>query len=83
MNEVSKIKRFVLRALVAANGMPLPSGNLEDACRAVLPGMLVSDFNQALRGLEEDGFVAGVKDELDGSVSWGLTAKGELKSRQL
>lgn len=83
MSPVNTVKRFALKSILATGGVPMPGGALNDACRALAPGMLHSDFLQVLRELEEGGFIVGAMDELDGTASWTLTTKGELKARQL
>jgi hypothetical protein len=83
MNPVTTTKRFIMRALAAAHGVPVPESALEDACRAAQPALLGSDFHQALRELEGEQFVAGTKDEFADCPSWGLTVKGEVKAKQL
>ena len=84
MNQVSQIKRFVLKALVAMAGMPMPGESMDAAIKAaVAPRPLQSDIELARNQLEEGGFIIGTKDDMDGSVSWGMTAKGELRAKQL
>jgi hypothetical protein len=84
MNPVNTTKRFVLRHLLAADGVPMPEATLEDACRALQPGLLLSDFHLALRELQGDGFIIGNKDELADCPSWALTVpKGMLRAKQL
>ncbi len=84
MNPISDIKRFVLRALFRLDEIPWPDALLDDATRrGVFPPPLRSDLNQAKRELEAAGYLQGDRDELDGLLSWTLTAKGRHKARQL
>lgn len=84
MNPLSDIKRFVLRALLRLDEIPWPDPLLDEAARqGVWPRPLQSDINQAKRELEGAGYVQGDRDELDGLLSWTLTAKGRHKARQL
>jgi hypothetical protein len=84
LDPVNELKRFILRALWQLKGIPWPDTILEDAARqAVLPRPLQSELNQAKRELEQDGFIQGDRDELDGSLTWTLTAKGRHRAKQL
>jgi hypothetical protein len=84
MNPISDIKRFLLRALLRLDEIPWPDALLDDAARrGVFPPPLQSDVNQAKRELEAAGYLQGDRDELDGLLSWTLTAKGRHKARQL
>lgn len=78
------IKRFILRALQAMGGVPMPGEAMDAGVKAALaPRPLQSDIELARHELEEQGFILGTKDELDGSVSWALTTKGQIKAKQL
>ncbi|MEN6533044.1 MAG: hypothetical protein ABFD89_05235 [Bryobacteraceae bacterium] len=82
MNPITITKRFVLQAILAAGtGMSEPL--LEDACRAVQPALLLSDFRQALRELQSGGLIVGDRNELSEITTWGLTAEGRLRAKQL
>ncbi|HLH54558.1 MAG TPA: hypothetical protein VKY92_13175 [Verrucomicrobiae bacterium] len=84
MNPIGEIKRFVLRALLRLNGLPWPDALLDDAVRhGLMPRPLQSDINQAKRELEAAGYTQGSRDDLDGSITWTLTDKGQHKARQL
>jgi hypothetical protein len=83
MTDINPIKRVLLRALLAAKEPQVEvvldlavSGGLGDR-------PLQSDIDLARRELQNAKFIIGTKDELDGSVIWALTAKGELKAKQL
>jgi DNA-binding MarR family transcriptional regulator len=84
MNPISDIKRFLLRAIGRANGMPWPDALLNEAARqGIMPRPLQSDINQAKRELESAGYIQGARDELDDLLTWTLTDKGRHKARQL
>ena len=84
MNPISDIKRFLLRALGRANGLPWPDALLDEAARqGVIPRPLQSDINQAKRELENTGYITGTRDELDDLLTWTLTDKGRHKAQQL
>lgn len=84
MNPISEIKRFLLRAIGRANGMPWPDALLDEAARqGIMPRPLQSDINQAKRELESAGYIQCARDELDDLLTWTLTDKGRHKARQL
>jgi len=84
MNQVSQIKRFVLKALLALKGDPMPGELLDQAVKeTVKPRPLQSDIDMAKNELEEANFITGTKDALDDSISWALTTKGEIKAKQI
>jgi hypothetical protein len=84
MNPIGDIKRFLLRALARANGVPWPDALLDEAARqGIMPRPLQSDINQAKRELESAGYLQGARDELDDLLTWTLTDKGRHKAHQL
>jgi len=84
MNPIGDIKRFLLRALSRAGGIPWPDALLDEAARqGILPRPLQSDINQAKRELESAGYLQGARDELDDLLTWTLTEKGRHKAQQL
>jgi len=84
MSQVTEIKRLVLMVLLRMDGDPMPGGALDSAAkRGVVPRPLESDIELAKHQLEGDHYIVGTRDDLDGSVTWGLTTKGELKAKQL
>lgn len=48
----------------------------------VTPTMLLSEFEDCLRGLESLHFAVAVSDELGGDVKWKLTDLGKAKLRE-
>lgn len=80
----TKIKRFILRALVRMAGMPMKEADLTEAVReAFNPPPPDGEINHARRELEMDGYIRGNVEEFDRSVTWTLTPKGEHKAKQL
>lgn len=78
MNPISDIKRFLLRALGRAHGMPWHDALLDEAARqGILPRPLQSDIHQAKRELETAGYIQGARDEQDDLLTWMLTDKGQ------
>ena len=84
MSTIGNIKRFTLRALIRLQGLPWPDALLEDTLQhALVPRPLLSDIREAKRELELGGFIHGETDDLDGQVTWTLTALGRHRARQL
>ena len=84
MTPIPDIKRFVLRALARTRGLPMPGDTLDDAIRrALVPGPLLSDVEQAKRELEAGCFIQSKRDDLDDTITWTLTPKGEHRAAQL
>ena len=84
MNPIPDIKRLILRALARTRGIPMPDDTLNDAVRqALVPQPLLSDITQSKRELESDEFIQSKRDDLDDSITWTLTAKGEHRAAQL
>jgi hypothetical protein len=79
----AEIKIFLLRALREAGGQPMTEPALVAAAQAVYPECLVSTVREALRGLESDGYLAAVPDDLTGLVNYGLTRRGTVRAAQL
>jgi len=79
------LKKFILLALRACDGLPMPQGALVGAVQNLArPGAPTQgDVLEALRDAETDGYVCGVSDDLS-ETSWTLTIpKGVHKARQL
>lgn len=84
MNHTNDIKRYILRALLRFRGLPWPDPLLDDAARhGVFPQPLLSEIHEAKRELDAAGYIQGDRDELDGQITWTLTARGQHKARQL
>jgi hypothetical protein len=85
MNSIADLKKFMLRVLTAAGGLPLPEEHLfRVTSEAFTPRPLKSDLSDARRELEDAGFIQGAKDDLDEKVTtWTLTAKGVHKAKTL
>lgn len=82
MSERPQIKRFILRALLRMDGIPMPEETLLDAVKAALPGSRPGDIAVAISELERDRCIISSRDEL-GIVSVSLTTRGDHKARQL
>ncbi|MCX6915748.1 MAG: hypothetical protein NT167_22335 [Verrucomicrobia bacterium] len=83
MNPINVTRRHILRAALAAGVAGIKQDALEDACRALQPALLGSDFRQALRELEGEELLEGITSCADRSITWGLTGAGELLARRL
>jgi hypothetical protein len=79
MNARAQVKIFALRALARMSGQPMP----DDALRNTLllgfrhTNLTRSEADAAVRELDADGHLIGVRDELTGETNWSLSAKGE------
>lgn len=82
----ANIEKNILRALNAADGVPLPQSALVQVVQSLsLPDRpTMGDVLDALRSAEGKSLVAGASDK-DGinETSWTLTDKGTHKARQL
>jgi hypothetical protein len=81
----AQLKRGLLRALQACDGVPMPESALVSAARLLArPAQPTEgDILEALREVEAGGYAAGLSDELTQERSWMLTAKGAHKARGL
>ncbi|MCX8156166.1 MAG: hypothetical protein N3J91_06950 [Verrucomicrobiae bacterium] len=77
------MKLFLLRALREAQGQPLTEAALVAAVQAVYPESLVSTVREVLRGMEREGYLVAVADDLTGMIHYGLTRKGEMRAALL
>jgi hypothetical protein len=77
-------KLFILRALKAANGTPIPESVLTRAARdAVFPQPLKSQVDDAREELSNDNYILGIKDDVAGETVWSLTGKGRNRAQEL
>lgn len=80
-----KIKKYLLLALLACDGLPMPETALvtavQNLCRPDQPAR--DDVLDALKDIERDGFASGLFEEITGERSWTLTTKGVHKTRQI
>ena len=78
------LKRFILLALNACDGLPMPEPALVSAVQLLArPGLpTASDVRDALKAVEAEGYVNGASDDLN-ETTWTLTNKGIHKARQL
>ena len=85
MTEMEKqIRQFILKALLAAKGSPLPDSSLRDAIKAAFPHVAFSagDLGEHIKDAEDFSFIAGTNDEVFGMM-WALTPKGKIRAQQL
>lgn len=84
MTEGGKIKRLVLKVLLACDGVPMGGEILDGVIKTQLvPRPLASDIEIARNDLESGGYIIGTRDDVDGGVTWALTTKGILKAKQV
>ena len=84
MSQRGDIKKLVLKLLLTWDSRPAPDHVvLAWVKQGVNPTPTVAEVSAALRELETDQFISGATDELDKTVSWTLTTKGQHKARQL
>jgi len=81
---MNKLKRHLLRALLACDGEPMPEEALCIAAQLLARPAepTLGDLAAALKSLEADGYAEGVSDDITGRT-WTLTDKGTHKARQL
>jgi hypothetical protein len=80
----ARLKKSILRVLLACDGVPMPETALVSATKVLArPASLTDgDVLEALLEVEAGGYVSGVTDELTAERSWTLTAKGHLRARE-
>ena len=83
MNPVNMTRRHILKAALAAGPAGITQDALEDSCRALQPGLLGSDFRQALRELDTEDLLGAIASRVDRTISWALTPSGEFLAKRL
>ena len=78
------LKKFILLALQACDGLPMPQGALVGAVQNLSrPGLPTqADVLDALKAVEADGYASGASDDIS-ETTWTLTTKGIHKARTL
>jgi len=78
------LKKFILLALNACGGLPMPQVALISAVQGLArPGAPTqADVLDALKAVEADGYANGVSDDIS-ETTWTLTTKGIHKARTL
>ena len=78
------IKKFILRALLAAKETPLDGDMVKSAVRSAFPQVAHTDGDLTgyIRDLEDATLIAGTAGDFAGTV-WLLTPKGKIKAQQL
>lgn len=70
------LQRSILRALNQCGNYMLPHDALFDQVHVSFPMMTVTEFGDALRGLEEKGAIVSGRSPLDEAPRWKLTVVG-------
>ena len=85
MSRKSEIKHFILRALEAADGVPMPDNALPTAVRAAMQPSPPpeGDIAVAKRELATHGYIHGTEDDMTKELTWTLTTKGQHKAKQI
>ena len=78
------LKKFILLALNACDGLPMPEPALLGAVQNLArPGQpTLADVREALKAVEADGYCSGAADDMT-ETTWTLTTKGVHKARSL
>lgn len=78
------LKKFILQALHACDGLPMPQAALIGAVQNLArPGQPTqADVLDALKAVEADGYVNGAADDIM-DTTWTLTTRGVHKARNL
>ena len=78
------VKKLILLALNACDGMPMPQSALVGAVQNLArPGQPTkADVEDALKAVEAEGYADGAADDI-AETTWTLTTKGVHKSRKL
>ena len=79
-----EIKQFILKALAAALGTPMPDGTLRQVTRNAFPHVAITtgELDAIIAGLDNARLIAGTNDEVMGTV-WLLTPKGVIRAQAL
>lgn len=83
MNPINVTRRHILKSALAAGVAGMTQDALEDACRALQPALLGSDFRQALRELDGEELLAAITSHADRTITWALTGAGEFQARRM
>lgn len=77
MNAAHKI--HALRSLARMGGQPMPDSALRNTLLLGFrhEGITRTQADAAVRDLDAEGYLIGLKDDLTGETNWSLTAKGE------
>jgi hypothetical protein len=74
------INLAILDVLKGTEGFLLPQDALFQQTKvAIRPTLLLSEFEDCLKGLEQLHFVVGIGDEINGEPKWKLTDLGKAK----
>lgn len=73
----------ILRALRAADGIPMPADSLAGAVMPFVANSGHSDITAALSDMEGAGLVVGETDSITNTRSYILTTAGALRAKQI
>ena len=78
------IRKFILKALLAAKSVPLPEDTLTQAITGAFPAVAFTDgdLRQHIKDAQAAGLIDGTNDEVAGVV-WTLTPKGKIHAQRL
>lgn len=79
MNSSAPHKVHALRVLARMAGQPMPDSALRNSLLLGFrhDGITRTQADAAVRDLDADGHLIGLKDDLTQEINWSLTAKGE------
>jgi hypothetical protein len=77
------LKPAILLVLRGMAGAPTTDAALLMAVRMSFPNAIDTEIRDAVRNLEQNGCVAGVRDEILDTITWTLTQKGQHAARVL
>ena len=78
-----QLKSLMLRALKKMGDNPMTRESLDNTLALVNRNLLGTEIESALRELEAEGYIIGVRDELTEIVSYALTIKGKAAAARL
>lgn len=84
VNMETQIKQFILKALAAAGGTPVPDATLRAVTRNAFPHVAVTvlKLNDAVEGLKTAKLIDDTDDGVSGRV-WLLTPAGVIRAKAL
>jgi hypothetical protein len=82
MNALAQHKIHALRALARMRGVPMPDSALRDTLLLGFrhSGITRTQADAAVRELDADGHLVGIRDDLTEEINWSLTPKGEASA---
>lgn len=82
MTSLAQHKIHALRCLARMQGTPMPDSALRNSLLLGFrhDGITRAQADAAVRDLDADGHLIGLRDDLTGEINWSLTAKGEANA---